>query len=334
MAMDFGVPAAARSMQRAVIASVTATRAQLTVLYARVGVRLNAQQQWRKLGVTVMIGQNDVGAERVTVADAGAVGGFALARCRTRVDVVAQSRRAVRRDVRGDRHALQRVQRRGSEAVAVHEDVRATLRGNAAASAAAVTTSDVLPDATTTTIDDPAKSPYPIWQPERPTTRATRSSGTRPFTSRSGTPRAPVARLHDGHRRDSPWRLVGPVLRTDHAPKLPTLPRGTYPRWSRRRSSAPAHACCTTASRIRRAGTPTATFPEPCRHRRDPFTVEGPLQDPGRAGERLTGARAAGLDVRPARAPAARQAAAGGRAGRERLHRGAGRAVRTGWTAR
>jgi chitinase len=31
---------------------------------------------------------------------------------------------------------------------------------------------------------------------------------------------------------ENPWDLVGPVLPTDHAPKIPVLPAGTYPAWS------------------------------------------------------------------------------------------------------
>lgn len=76
MAMDFGVPSAARDMRGAIESSLSATRRQLASLLRRAGVRLDAAQLWRKLGMTVMIGRNDSPGERVTVADARALAGW------------------------------------------------------------------------------------------------------------------------------------------------------------------------------------------------------------------------------------------------------------------
>ena len=235
MAMDFGEPAAARSMQRAVIASVTATRAQLTVLYARVGVRLNAQQQWGKLGVTVMIGQNDVAAERFTVADARAVAGFAASRGLARVSMWSLNRD----QPCGATFAVLGTHSNFCSGVAQKPlqftKTLAHLRGTARGKAAAVTVSDALPDATTTTVDDPAKSPYPVWAPERPYREGYKvvwhqAVYIAKWYSQGQSPDSTTAAA-----ADAPWRLVGPVLKSDRAPEIPTLPAGTYPRWSAKR---------------------------------------------------------------------------------------------------
>ncbi|HEV7774788.1 MAG TPA: hypothetical protein VGO48_16015, partial [Conexibacter sp.] len=107
------------------------------------------------------------------------------------------------------------------------------LHGNPRAQAAAVTAPDLLPEATTATRDDPARSPYPIWQPEQAYHEGYKvvwhqAVYVAKWYSQGQTPDA-----ENVAASDSLWRLVGPVLRTDHAPRIPKLPAGTYPAWSR-----------------------------------------------------------------------------------------------------
>lgn len=80
-------------------------------------------------------------------------------------------------------------------------------------------------------VDDPATSPYPIWDP-----LGTYPGGTKVvwrknvyearYWNTGVAPDTPVANPYD-----TPWTLVGPVLPGDKPAPLPTLPPDTYPQW-------------------------------------------------------------------------------------------------------
>ncbi len=233
MAMDFGEAAAREDMRGTVLDALEATRQQLAAVFGRAGAQLNSAHLWRKLGATVMIGQNDERGERVTVADARAVGAWAAQHGLGRVSTWSLNRDqqcGVTFRVVGtlSDHCSGVAQRPLQFAKTLHR----LLHGSVRATAAAVTTADLLPEATTATTDDPARSPYPIWQPEQAYREGYKvvwhqAVYVAKWYSQGDTPDA-----ENVAAADSPWRLVGPVLRTDHAPKLRTLPPGTYPAWS------------------------------------------------------------------------------------------------------
>jgi len=238
MAMDYGKAYSGDGMRGAILSSVNAAHGQLAALYAQEGARLSSAQVWRRLGVTVMIGQNDDAGEAVSVADARAVAKFAASHGVGRVSMWS-----LNRDVQcGVTFAV----------VGTHSNVcsgvkqkplafsktfdgllSGTASGSASAGASPVTPPDLQPQATTANrVDDPATSPYPIWQPDVAYREGYKvvwhqavyearwySSGQTPDSENV----APG---------DSAWRLIGPVLRTDRAPKIPTLPPGTYPKWT------------------------------------------------------------------------------------------------------
>jgi chitinase len=232
MAMDFGEPSAGRDMLGAVTSSVTATHNQLAALYGRAGVRLSATHLWGKVGVTVMIGQNDVAGERLSVKDARTIARFAKSHGVARVSMWSLNRDSqcgVTFPVVGTHsNFCSGVAQKPRQFTKTF----AGLRGTAGGKAAAVTAGDALPEPATTMVDDPAKSPYPIWQPEQ-----AYREGYKVVWHRA----VYIAKWYSaGQTPDSenlapdsqPWRLIGPVLRTDRAPKIPTLPAGTYATWS------------------------------------------------------------------------------------------------------
>jgi chitinase len=234
MAMDFGLPSAAKDMRKAVTSAITATRAQLPVVFGRAGVKLSAAHLWAKLGVTVMIGQNDVDAERLSVADARAVGAFAASHGLSRV-----SAWSLNRDSQcGATFAVLRTHSNFCSGAAqkpleFSKVLAAQLRGGARSTAAAVTASDALPEAAAgTTVDDPKKSPYPIWQPQQAYPENYKvvwhqAVYVAKWYSQGATPDSP--NVTPGN---APWRLIGPVLATDRKPVLKRLPAGTHPSWS------------------------------------------------------------------------------------------------------
>jgi chitinase len=232
MAMDFGVPSAARDMRGAIESAANATRSQLAVLYGRAGAKLNSAHLWRKLGVTVMIGQNDTAGERVSVSDARAIAAYAAEHGVGRVSTWSLNRDkqcGVTFAVIGTHSDLcSGVAQRPLQFTRAFD----RLRGSVRATAAAVTTPDLLPEATTATRDDPARSPYPIWQPEQAYPEGYKVVWHQAVYVAKWYSQGETPDSENVAPSDSPWRLVGPVLRTDHAPKVPRLPAGTYPAWS------------------------------------------------------------------------------------------------------
>ncbi len=80
MTMDFGsAESPARPMSAQVIEASTALHAQVRAAFAQAGRSLDDAQGWAKVGITPMIGQNDVQAEQFTLTDAAAVNDFARA---------------------------------------------------------------------------------------------------------------------------------------------------------------------------------------------------------------------------------------------------------------
>jgi chitinase len=231
MSMDFGVPSAGEDMRKAILSSVDATRDQISALFGRAGARLNSRNLWRKIGVTVMIGQNDVRGESVSVADAKAVAKYAADHGVGRV-----STWSLNRDVQcGVTFPVLGTLSNTCSGV-VQRPLQFTktfsvLRGSVQASAAQVTEPDLLPEATTATRDDPARSPYPIWEPEQAYREGYKvvwhqAVYVAKWFSQGQTPDA--ANVEPSQ---SAWRLIGPVLRTDRAPQIEKLPPGTHPRW-------------------------------------------------------------------------------------------------------
>ncbi|HXE45158.1 MAG TPA: carbohydrate-binding protein [Conexibacter sp.] len=233
MTMDFGVPSAADDMRGAIESSLNATRRQLAALFGRARVRLNSAHLWRKLGATVMIGQNDTAGEQVTVADARALARWVAGHRLGRASLWSLNRDqqcGVTFAVIGTHSNL--CSGVAQKPLQFSKAFAHVLRGTARASASAITTPDLLPEATTETVDDPARSPYPIWQPQESYREGYKvvwhqAVYVAKWYSQGATPDADNVTADN-----SPWRLVGPVLRTDHAPRIPTLRPGTSPAWA------------------------------------------------------------------------------------------------------
>lgn len=236
MTMNFGGSRpAGQSMGEAVIDSATALQAQVQSLYGVTGVRLDAASAWGKVGLTPMVGQNDVPGDVFTIADAQQVNEFARAQ-----GVGLLSMWDLNRDGTCEyplpvvTNVVQTTCSGVDQQGASFADVLATDTDEAA-----FITPTPSPDVPTPTptrpgpdvIDDPATSPFPIWDP----------LGTYPAGSKvvwrqkvyeakwwtSGfAPDTPVS-----SPGDTPWLLIGPVLPGDTPAPLPTLPPNTYAQW-------------------------------------------------------------------------------------------------------
>lgn len=234
LTMDYGQPlATGQTMAGLAESSLTAVAKQLRTAYGHVGTSLSLTQAWQHLGATPMIGQNDTPSERFELADAKALLAFGEAHHLRRLSMWSANRdqscgpnyanvEVVSPNCSGASQAANAYSKifdtfssRGSVPIGGADDASPT--PNAAAAAAP---------------DDPATSPYAIWNPAQSYPAGTKivwhhNVYQAKWYTQDVTPDAPVA-----NASDTPWTLIGPVLPGEHPVPTPTLPAGTYPTWS------------------------------------------------------------------------------------------------------
>jgi chitinase len=229
MTMNFNEGAPAPAMLTSIQRSLEATATQLADLYGRRGTPLDEAQRWAHLGATPMIGQNDVDREVFTLDDAAGLAAFAQDKGLGRVSTWSINRDqpcgASFTDVVLHSNTCSGI----TQEPLAFAKVFTTLPGRppAAPPTDAITVQDQR-----TRVDDPAKSPYPIWRPTAQYPEGYKvvwhgmvyqakwyTQGADPSTVVTST-------------WDTPWALIGPVGPKDVAPTLTTMPPGTYPAWN------------------------------------------------------------------------------------------------------
>ena len=239
MTMDFGSgESPAQPMSAQVIKASTALQGQVRAAFAQAAHTLDDGQGWAKVGITPMIGQNDVPAEQFTLADAAAVNAFARTHgvgqlsmwSLNRDSTCAPPLPAILPVVQNSCSGIDQGDQRFADVLnaklgTTRPSTSVSVEPSTSGTPAAATPSP------TGTVDDPAHSPFPVWEP-----LGRYPGGTKVvwhhqvFIARYWTsgvaPDMPVA-----NAGDSPWALVGPVLPGDTPAPLPTLPAGTYPQW-------------------------------------------------------------------------------------------------------
>jgi chitinase len=230
MAMDF--TAAPQGMYSAITGALSGTHRQLTALLRNE--KLTSAQIWNKIGATVMIGQNDVAGQIVTVADAKGVASFARTEHLGRVSMWSLNRDSqcgsqfARIGVHSNtcsgtaQTALEFSKVLGSLTGSVSPDVPVP----------AASASPSPRDNNSAVVDDPAHVPFPIWNPlaSYPSGYKIVREGYVYQAKWYNTGVDPAASTQDSSA--APWQVVGPVLPGDHPPVIPTLAPGTYPKWS------------------------------------------------------------------------------------------------------
>jgi chitinase len=233
MTMNFNSGDAGSNMTAAVDSAATALHGQVRALYAEAGTKLDSTQTWGKVGLTPMIGQNDVPGEVFTLQDAADLNTFAREN-----GVGLLSMWSLNRDGTCARplptvttvvqNSCSGIDQQGVAFADVLGDDTTDPLPTPVSTATATPTPAPAP---TEVVDDPATSPYQIWDP-----LGTYPAGTKVVWKHnvyqakwwtSGTdPTTPSAAGYD-----SPWTLLGPVLPGDKPAPLPTVPAGTYDEW-------------------------------------------------------------------------------------------------------
>jgi chitinase len=224
MAMDFGsARPVSESMIGAVEEALAASSRQVAAAYRRAGKDVGSQA-WGKLGVTPMIGQNDVADEQFTLDAARQLVAFARSRGISRISMWSLNRD----EPCGPNVVAEQTVMNSCSGVDQKPLAFARIFGGPAGRTLAVSGGSL----DKVVLDDPAKSPYPIWQPTIGYQRGYKVVWhgyvfQSKWWSQDVAPDTPVA-----HEWATPWQVIGPVLPGEHPPALERLPVGTYPAWS------------------------------------------------------------------------------------------------------
>lgn len=224
MTMDFGVPVS--NMAVAIESSLKATETQLSNEFLHHGLHLTARQIYNRMGATVEIGQNSNFGEVFTTSDARSLVTFALNNSLRRLSMWSLNRDAPCATAFGNQEIYSNTCSGTSQSSLQFSNIFAhALTGSIISQHQVI----LAPNDIST---NPANAPYPIWQPNFPYPEHYKvvwngyvyeakyyNQGTQPTQTYQ-------------FSFQTPWLLIGPVLKTDHAPSIPKLPPGIYPAWN------------------------------------------------------------------------------------------------------
>jgi len=230
MTMDYGQLSDGQTMLTASESALTETQRQLGILYKQVGITLNSRTLWSKIGATPMIGQNDSKGEVFTIADATAFNSFAASNGVGRVSMWS-----LNRDVScGSNYVNLGVVSDSCSGVKQGTLSFATILakhfgGSTDFASKKVTKSQVVSSASLK--DNPKTSPYQIWSQTASYLEGTKvvwhhNVYVAKWWTQGDLPDNPVLNAYQ-----TPWTLIGPVLKGEKPIQQPTVPEGTYPAW-------------------------------------------------------------------------------------------------------
>ena len=229
MTMDYGgsrLPG--RSMYENAVSAAEAAHRQLTDLYRDAGSELGSDTVWRKIGLTPMIGQNDVAGEIFTLKDAEELSAYASSKGVGRLSMWSLNRD---RTCSPNYPDVTQVSD-GCSGVEQGSAAFATILGaGVTGTPATVTATPAQPTRPAAVTDDPSTSPYPVWSDGTAYTGGERivwhsNVYEAKWWTRADTPDDPVLQ-----GAATPWRIIGPVLPGDRPTPQLTAPAGTAPQW-------------------------------------------------------------------------------------------------------
>lgn len=208
------------------------THRQLGILYKNANTYLSSETIWSKMGLTVMIGQTDDKNQVFDIDMAKDMNQFALDNKIGRVSMWSANR-----DIKcGDNYVDTKIVSTSCSGVKQEKGDFAKILGNNIngdiTSSSTSTTHADQPDSKESMKDDPANSPYQIWNEDSAYPQETKvvwhhNVYEAKWWNQNEVPDNPVLQSYE-----TPWRLVGPVLQGEKPIKQQTLPAGTYPDWT------------------------------------------------------------------------------------------------------
>lgn len=232
MAMDFGASeGAVNDMVGTIERSLYATHAQVQSQWRAAGLSGSASSAWGHLGVTVMLGVNDVSGERFTIQDARKLAAFVNRHGIPRVSAWSLNRDSECGGAFPQTGVLSNTCSGVLQSSLQFTQIFGALKGTKTARAQGETSSASQP-VTPAAADNPATSPYPIWRSTAAYTTGYKVVWQGDIYEASwwtqGTPPGSAA----ADAPTGPWQPIGPVPAGSHAPKPISLVSGHFPRWS------------------------------------------------------------------------------------------------------
>lgn len=234
MTMDYGASKdPQQSMSKAAEGALVHTHRQLGILYEESGTYLSSASIWRKLGATPMLGQNDIREEIFSLQDAQELNIYAVKSGLGRLsmwsanrDIKCGENYVDTTKVSDSCHGIQASP--GDFARQLSINFTGTLSQNAKV----ITKEDF--NQKEDFVDDPASSPYQIWQESGAYLQGTKvvwkgNVYEAKWWTKGDVPDNPVLQSWE-----TPWQLLGPVLPGEKPVTQLVLPKGTYPQWSGR----------------------------------------------------------------------------------------------------
>ncbi|GAA5228769.1 glycosyl hydrolase family 18 [Paeniglutamicibacter antarcticus] len=232
MTMNFGETRKAdQSMAGAAEQAARSTHQQLIELYRKHGQEVGERTMWAKIGLTPMIGQNDLLGEVFTLKDAAELKGFATANGIGRISIWSANRDM---DCGPNAADIERVSNNCSGTPQESREF-ARLLSTDMAEVSATKKPVVSPEPApmeTAIVDDPAKSPYPVWNSQAAYPKAERIVWRGNVYEAKWWTQAEAPDLPASDAGSAPWSLIGPVLPGDKPEPVATVPAGLYPAWS------------------------------------------------------------------------------------------------------
>jgi chitinase len=242
MTMDYGVPIEGSMATESEVA-LTALQQQVQSAYHAAGTDLSDAQSWQLVGATPMIGQNDVAGEIFGLADAQQLVAFGQQHRIGRMSMWSANRDKSCGPNYPDVHVVSDACSGVDQTPGQFAGIFATFQSGQPVAAVPTVSADASTAAQTSATaaagnrataepDDPATSPYAIWNVNQAYPKGTKTVWHRnvyqaKWYSIGDQPDLPVSTADQ-----TPWTLVGPVLPGDHPAPLQTLAPGTYPDWN------------------------------------------------------------------------------------------------------
>jgi chitinase len=205
--------------------SASSAEVQIAAEMRRYGVHETGAQVWQRMGLTVMIGQNDVAGERVSVADAHGLVAFAQ-----RVRLGRVSMWSLNRDVQcGSTFPQIGVNSNTCSGTTQGALQFSRIFGELAGTVPMAADGAATPPRPDT---NPADAPFPMWSPDSAyqTGYKVVREGYIYEAKWYNEGQDPAEQVQSSWQ--TPWELLGPVLPGDKPAAIATLPAGTYPGWS------------------------------------------------------------------------------------------------------
>jgi chitinase len=225
MAMDFGPgQGAGQDMFGTVRRSLFAAHAQAMALYG-----VDSAAAWQRLGVTVMLGVNDVPGEQFTIADAQRLAALARAQGLPRVSAWSLNRDAACGG------AFARVGVTSDTCSGVTQSplqftrILSRLKGTTIAQAPAATS--ISSALAAPVVDRPSESPYPIWQAAGAYVSGYKVVWHRDIYQAKWWTEGYAPDAASSATAPSPWQLIGPVGPHARAPQPRLLASAHQSQW-------------------------------------------------------------------------------------------------------